>query len=144
MFSADAFRRCCLAAGAVFSAVALAGLVGCGKSDSFDKLPVKGKITYEDGSLIPAARIRLRFSPLTPPIDQKIYPRPGTAEVNVADGTFSSATTSDYGDGLVVGRHTVRATSFDKDDQETELQITPAEIEVGRGKTEFQFKAKRP
>jgi len=144
MFSVCASKRCRLTAGSVLTAVVVTGILGCGTSDPFNKLPVKGKITYEDGSLIPAVRIRIRFTPLTPPIDQKIYPRPGTAEVNVVDGTFSSATTRDYGDGLVVGRHAVTATSFDKDDQETELPVTPAEIEIGKGTTDFQFKVKKP
>ena len=41
--------------------LALAGLCGCGGSDPFPYVKVKGTITYDDGSLIPADRIELRF-----------------------------------------------------------------------------------
>ena len=62
---------------------ALAGLLGllliagCGGSkDPFSYVKVKGKVTYADGSLIPAQRIKLTFNSELPPLDAKTYPSP--------------------------------------------------------------------
>lgn len=66
-------------------------------------VPVSGKVTYEDGSLIPANRMELQF--LTPEslARDKKYPRVAVAQVNTRDGTFSEATTWEHGDGLIEG-----------------------------------------
>jgi hypothetical protein len=122
----------------------LCGVVGCGSGEPFDMLPVSGKVTYEDGSPISAARIEVTFEPQVEPIDQKTHARHGVAEVNVKDGTFSKAASRKPGDGLVVGRHKVRVFSYDKQEKRSECQVTPSEIEVGPESTEFHFKVQKP
>jgi len=126
------------------SAVLLCGVIGCGGSEPFKLLPVSGKVAYEDGSLISAPRIEVVFEPQAGPIDPKTHPRPGRAEVNPTDGTFAEATSHKYGDGVVVGKHKVKVITYDKKETPTELRVTPAEIEVGPGKTKFEFHVKKP
>jgi hypothetical protein len=84
---------------------------GCGGREPFHHVPVSGKITYEDGSLIPVDEIEVRFLPQAARVDAKTYPRPGEASVDKATGTFSSATTHKANDGLVQGKHKVILTS---------------------------------
>ena len=86
--------------------VMLATAVGC-KREPYACVPVSGKVTYEDGSLIPAERIRLIFVSQAPPANPKAYPRDGSAMVNVKTGTFDWATTYDRKDGLIAGEHKV-------------------------------------
>jgi len=97
------------------SLVAVAGVLaamvllsGC-RREPFTLVKASGRITYEDGTLIPAEGnyVRLTFYPQTPPRDPKTHPRPGVAEVNLADGTFSCVTSHKYGDGLTAGKHKV-------------------------------------
>jgi hypothetical protein len=64
-------------------------------------------VTYEDGSLIPAEEMQLVFTSQTQAIDVQTAPRPGTAIVKVADGTFDSVMTYEYGDGVIPGKHKV-------------------------------------
>jgi len=82
-------------------------LAGCG--GTYDLVPVSGKVTYEDGALLPAEDnyVRLTFYPQAAPLDAMTHPRPATADVNLEDGTFSFASTHDYGDGITAGRHKV-------------------------------------
>lgn len=91
----------------------IAAADGCGKGDGFDYVRVSGRVTYEDGSLIPAEQLTITFLPQSPPLDKKTHPRPGTAQVNVADGTFDSVTSHRFGDGIVRGRHKVLVEAFD-------------------------------
>jgi len=83
-------------------------LWGCSR-EPFTMVKASGKITYEDGTLIPAEGnyVQLTFYSQTPPRDPKTHPRPGTAEVNLADGTFACVTSHKYSDGLTVGKHKV-------------------------------------
>ncbi len=96
----------------------------CGSSDPFAYVPVSGKITYEDGSLIPAARLRLTFVSQSEAIDEKTHPRPGVAEVNVSDGTFDAVTSRRYGDGIVRGKHKVTVLAMDANEQP--IGVVPA------------------
>lgn len=81
-------------------------LLGCGGSGNpFDSVPVTGKVTYDDGSLIPVQGIKLYFHSEEPPKDG-MHPRPGTTSVG-ADGTFKDITTYKFADGLVLGKHKV-------------------------------------
>jgi hypothetical protein len=89
-------------------------LIGCGPSEPFDYVKVAGKVTYDDGSVIPAERLQVIFVSQAPPLDAKTQPRPGHAEVNVADGTFDTVTSHKYGDGLVPGKHKVQVIAMDK------------------------------
>lgn len=85
----------------------VAALAGCGSSNPYSTVKVSGQVTYEDGSLIQAEEISLLFVSQIKAVDAKTKPRDGTARVNVADGTFSCASTYDYGDGLIPGEHRV-------------------------------------
>lgn len=81
-------------------------VVGC-DNNPFSQVKVSGKLTYDDGSVIPAERIRVWFVSQTPPIDANTHPRPASAQINCEDGTFEGATTYKYMDGLVRGEHKV-------------------------------------
>lgn len=129
----------------------LLGIAGCG-GQPFDMVPVDGKVTYEDGSVIPAKRLRVVFLPQAAPINAATHPRPGEAEVNVTDGTFSNVTSLKYGDGLVLGKHKVQVISLNEMEVETDAvpkqyrsaDTTPLEIEVSSGNTHFELKVKKP
>lgn len=79
---------------------------GCGSNAPFDYLPVEGKLTYEDGSPIPADGIVLEFVTLDTAPKETSYPRPGSSKLN-KQGEFTCATSYKYGDGLVPGKHKV-------------------------------------
>lgn len=84
------------------------GIVAAGcDNNPFSHVAVEGKISYDDGSLIPAERIRVWFTSQTPPIDEQTHPRPASASVNLEDGSLESFTTYKYGDGLIRGKHKV-------------------------------------
>ena len=68
---------------------------------------VSGKVAYEDGSLIPAERIRIVFVSQKPPIDPKTGPRNGAADADPQTGKFDFATTYTHGDGIISGEHKV-------------------------------------
>jgi hypothetical protein len=85
----------------------LCGAVGCGRDNPFDLEKVSGTLTYDDGSLIPASQIILKFEPLAAPLDAKTNPPSGMSYVKVADGTFDVVTSYKYADGLVRGKHRV-------------------------------------
>ena len=136
----------------LFTAAAMTVLLscGCGSGEPFDYVVVTGKVTYEDDSLIPADFIRITFVSQAPPVDPKTHPRPGQAEVNVADGTFNTVTTHKYGDGAVRGRHKVLIESLDARQNRTaavsseysDRERTP--IEVDTADAPFHFKVRKP
>jgi len=136
----------------VVLALGAALMAGCGGSEPFKLVPVSGKVTYEDGSLIPAKRIVVVFQPQVEAADAKTHPRPGRAEVNVADGTFSFMTSHKAGDGATVGPNKVLVTSYDDRENVTgevpavygSLQTTPLKVEVGKGSDHFDLSIKRP
>ena len=80
--------------------------LGCGSSSPFDYIPVSGKITYDDGTPIPASGIRLGFRAIDAKPVGDAYPRPAEAVVD-AQGNFGSATSYKPNDGLVPGKHKV-------------------------------------
>jgi hypothetical protein len=90
-----------------------ASVVGCGSQNPYGTVPASGKITYQDGSLIPAARIDIEFISQNPPIDAKTHPRPGVALVEPSDGSFV-VSTYEFGDGLIQGRHKVTVSAYDE------------------------------
>ena len=53
-------------------------------------MPVHGKVTYEDGSLIAADSILVTFNPIISEEKGKMVPPGGQTNVNVQDGTFSA------------------------------------------------------
>jgi hypothetical protein len=77
--------------------------LGCGSSEPFDYLPVHGKVTYDDGTPVPGGQLQFTSEA---PAKGTMHPRPGNAKIK-PDGTFDSATTHTFGDGLVPGKHKV-------------------------------------
>ena len=144
MYSGRCPQRGGLLVSALCAAVLLSVVCGCGGAPGggYDIVPVSGKVTWDDLSVIAVPELQFHFVPQVKPIDQKTFPRNGTAEVNVADGTFASVTTNEAGDGLIVGKHKVRLTAYNAAGAEEVLQVNPTEIEVGSGSTEFTFTVK--
>ena len=93
--------------------VLLVLLAGCGGSGPYRTVKVTGTFTYDDGSVIPAHRIEVKFISQEPPQDASTHPRPGLVDINVADGSFSDVSTYEYGDGVIRGKHIVTAMSLD-------------------------------
>ncbi len=88
-------------------------LICCGCGGSSDHVKVSGKVTYDDGSLIPVKGLQVVFYPQVRPRSQAASPkseknpRVGRAAVNEKDGTFDTVTTYRYGDGLPPGKYVV-------------------------------------
>jgi hypothetical protein len=137
-----------------FCAIALfvGMLVGCGNgtSNPWTPVPVSGKITYEDGSLVQAKSVRLIFLPLAPPIDSKTVPRQGIGGLNTADGTFGSPTTYKPNDGVIPGKFKLvisatdgeRALSKKVPKEYASGATTPIELDTAN--TPFEIKIKKP
>ncbi len=87
-------------------------VAGCGSDNPFDLLPVEGKVTYEDGSLIPAQSMLVTFTPIEAKREGKMVAPSGQTQVNVADGTFAGVTSRRKNDGLVKGKYQVVVVSF--------------------------------
>ena len=83
-------------------------ICGCSDGNPFSQVQVTGTVLYDDGSVIPVSGLKLWFECQEGPKDGgRAFPRPASAPVNVSDGTFSTATTVRYGDGLIRGKHKV-------------------------------------
>lgn len=125
-------------------------LAGCGARDPFSYVPASGKVTYEDGSLIPVDPLVLTFDPQSDPIDGKTYPRPGMAIVDPSNGTFNSATSHKVNDGLVRGRHKVTLGTVGR--KPIAASIVPKEygdraktpLEVDTTRQPFELKVRKP
>jgi hypothetical protein len=130
--------------------IAVACAVGCSGGNPYDLVNVSGKVTYEDGSLIPAGSIMLKFDPEAAPIDAKTHPRKGFALVNVGDGTFEYATTHKHADGLIAGKHKVLIVAYAEDGKAA--NVVPKEyqrpdttpIEVDTANLPLEIKIKKP
>jgi hypothetical protein len=145
-------RRVCVRSLLAVSFVALA-VVGCSsQGNPYGVTPVSGKVTYEDGSLIQAPIIYLKFFPDVPPKDSKTNPRPGSAWVNVSDGTFSAATTYKPDDGLIPGKHTVVVRATDREENPSpalslvysDVSTTPLKVDVTPGGKPLELKLSKP
>jgi len=122
-------------------------LVGCHADSAYPVVRVAGVVKYDDGSLIPAHRIAVKFISQSPPVDLKTHPRPGLGEVNIEDGTI---TVSTYGfdDGLIRGKHKVTVQSLDERNRLTSAipqlyrlpQSSPLEIDTDSGPFELLIK----
>lgn len=129
-------------------ASAAACAIGCSDSSPYDLVKVSGTVKYEDGSLIPAETIMLKFEPEAAPLDSKTHPRKAYGEVNVAEGTFDTMTTHKYGDGVVAGRHKVMVIPTTRDGQITKLippeyrnaANTPVEVDTDNQPMEIRVK----
>jgi hypothetical protein len=85
---------------------------GCSSDMPFDLLPVEGKVTYDDGSLIEAHSVLLTFNPVNPERSKKLVAPGGQTYLKMEDGTFSGVTSRKPNDGIVPGRHKVVLVSF--------------------------------
>jgi hypothetical protein len=94
-----------------FVVLCLLTAAGCGAREPFDYVKVRGKVSYEDGSLIPVDPLVLTFYPQDNTPKGKDYPRPGTATVDKASGRFDAVTSHMVGDGVVRGKHKVTLSS---------------------------------
>jgi hypothetical protein len=101
--------------------IGLLAVAGCGSKEPFAQVPVTGTVIYDDGSLILAEKIRVTFYPQAQPKDAKTHPRPGTADVNVADGSFKEVTSHKFNDGVVAGLQKVTVQTFDSAEMPTDL-----------------------
>lgn len=86
--------------------LAVVACCGCSDGNPFDYVPVSGRLTYEDGTPIPASGIRLGFAAEDATPRNGAHPRPAEAVVD-ADGNFASVTSYRPRDGLMPGRHKV-------------------------------------
>ena len=111
------------AAAIVLSAVALV-VAGC-SGEPYAYTQVSGRVTYEDGSVIQAPRVKVTFVPQAPPVDAKTNPRQGVAEVDPATGKFETVTSHIYGDGIVCGEHKVLVEALSADN--IRLPLVPPE-----------------
>ena len=80
---------------------------GCRSNNPFSYVQVSGKITYDNGSLIPADSMVLAFIPQGGSLDAKTHPRPGRTTVNRATGEFHAVTSHTINDGLPRGKYKV-------------------------------------
>jgi hypothetical protein len=135
----------------ILSVVVLGLLSGCGSGKPWDLVKVNGKVTYEDGSPIPVASMKLYFASQQPPADAKTFPRQGSVGVNVADGTFDNVTTYKYADGLIAGRHKVVVAAYDADSRDLSPKV-PGEyatasttpIEIDTANVPLQIRIRKP
>lgn len=91
----------------MLAVLCLLTLSGCWSGEPFKYVKVHGKVSYEDGSLIPAGRLDLIFFRQDNTPKGKDWPRPGVAYVDIASGKFDSVTSHMVGDGLVPGKYKV-------------------------------------
>ena len=115
----------------VFVSLALWCAAGCGPRSPFDQVQVSGTLAYDDGTLIPAEQIILKFEPLAPPKDEKTFPPAGMSYVNVSDGTFDVVTSYKYADGLVRGKHRVLVVATSASGETTSL-VPPEYVDSER------------
>jgi len=150
MSAGRGFRRGVAWGLVALSGVLLAGVTGCG-GVPYKTVPVSGKITYEDGSLVKAASIKLFFWPQVQAIDAKTTPKQGAAEADPADGSFAVVSTWKYGDGAIAGKHSVCVFAYDEKGNMTKAvpqiyrdpKTTPLEVEVSKGMSPLELTIKK-
>ncbi|MCA9221629.1 MAG: hypothetical protein KDA71_14960 [Planctomycetales bacterium] len=135
------------------AAIVLLAAVGCG-DEPFRIVPVSGKVTYEDGTVITAPRLAIHFEPQLQPIEGKFYPKAATAEVDPATGEFSMMTTHKMGDGAILGEHHVYIVPMTQlgtaawrgvvPYEYTTPDTSPLRATVTRSGETFEFKVPKP
>jgi hypothetical protein len=127
----------------------IVSLAGCGGTDNpFSYVKESGKITYTDGSLIPAPMITLMFVSETPSVGPTSPPL-GIAEVNVADGTYNKVM-SHTSEGVVRGKLKVLVRCWGKNerllkvigDEYLDRNLTPLEADTDNPAS-FNFTVKK-
>jgi hypothetical protein len=133
-------------------------LAGCGSGEPFSYVPAKGNVTYEDGTVIPAAHLRLTFIAVNPPTsgDEKVFAPKGKADVSNGDGSnkdghFDDVTSHVYGDGLLPGKHKVLINPIDASERQLEGVVPPeyrdaakTPVEVDTAVQPMVIKVKKP
>ena len=124
-------------------------LAGC-EQPPYKTVPVSGKVTYDDGTPIPAQRVRVQFVPLVAPVNAKQYPHPGNAELS-PDGTFANVTTWKYADGVIPGPQKVIIQPLDNKehltaavDPDYTTNKSPLTLEVTAGMPPVDLKVPKP
>jgi len=126
---------------------------GCGSDVPFGIVPVHGKVTYEDGSLIPASSLTVIFTPINPPREGKMTAPGGRTEADVTDGSFESVTSHRPYDGVLVGRHKVVVIASGKGasgkgglvgPEYSKSSTTPIEVEVASSGQFLEIKVSKP
>ena len=126
-------------------------VVGCGKQQT-PIVPVSGTVTYDDGSVVPANQMEVKF--LTPAklIEEESFPPDATARVDTRDGHFPEVTTLQHGDGLGIGQHEVEVVRYGDEANPGDLtaqvyrgdKVWPSKVTVGPGKNEFMITIPKP
>lgn len=124
-------------------------LSGCAH-EPFPMASVSGKVTYEDGSLIPVERLCVVFTSQSAPVDAKTHPRPATASVDKETGAIHSVTTHKFNDGLVRGKHKVTfgvlgggiPPTSAVPPEYTDAATTPLEVDTAN--QPFELKVRKP
>ena len=135
-------------------AAVLAGLGGCG-GEPFKLVPVRGKVSYSDGSLIPGDQIFVQFIPQQAARSGKDVAPAAIGEVDPKDGTFPGVTSHTYLDGTVPGRHKVTVVAMKMGpeglmaptkavaERYQRAETTPLEWDVGHDKDPAEFKIEK-
>ena len=126
-------------------------LTGCSDTP-YEIVPISGKVTYEDGSPIPAETVSVWFYPQADPLKPNVHARPGQTALNPKDGTFALVSTVKYGDGVIMGKHKVTVKVGDESLTGagsvpriyTDPATTPLEIEVTGRNQEVVLKIEKP
>lgn len=131
-----------------------AGLGGCG-GEPFKLVPVRGKVSYSDGSLIPGDQIVVRFIPQQAARSGKDVAPAAIGDVDPKDGTFPGVTSHTYLDGAVPGRHKVTLMAMKMGpeglmtpnkavaERYQKVETTPLEWDVGHDKGPAEFKIEK-
>lgn len=135
-----------------FALAAVLTAAGCGSDVPFDFVPVEGKLTYDDGTLIPAQKILMTFNPIVEKGKNGIVPPPGQTTVNVADGTFNDVSSYRPHDGVALGRHKVVVVAFESETKPSPAvpkiyrssNSTPLEVEVSSKNQVLEIKVPKP
>lgn len=89
------------------SCCALIAFVGCGVQSPFQYADVAGKVSYEDGALLPVPELVINFHPQISSTKDGKFARVGSAVVDPTTGEFANAVSLKGRGGLVCGRHKV-------------------------------------
>jgi hypothetical protein len=134
----------------LIAALFLPLLSGCGAREPFTYVKVHGKVTYDDGTLIPVDPLVLTFYPQDNTPKGKDSPRPGMAAVDKTSGRFDSVTSHQVGDGLARGNHKVILTSPGPvplsaavmPPEYGDMNRTPLEVDTAN--SPFELKVRKP
>ncbi len=116
---------------------------GC-HHEPYEYVKVKGKVSYEDGSVIPAKQLTVRFISQTPSQSTAETPRPGNAVVDVRTGMFDKVTSHTPGDGIVPGEHKVIIVQGGSLVPEEYCKVDTTPLKVNANDSPFDIKIKKP